>query len=182
MIIFSWSGPLSLLSCASWSTSSTAFCEGVLSRTIPWGLLKQQFYENKAYQTFYEYLRDEKKSNTTNIAAVDPVKDMMRLLMDEFTSLDNYARPPQSNISNSMFIVCTNDGYVLRNGIPDMNDVWPGCLIRYIPYGHITAFIFNQSLFLHAVAEMLQKQQPDIKLKKNPIVSPITITTTTTNT
>jgi hypothetical protein len=179
---FSWPGPLSLLSCASWSTSSTAFCDGVLSRTIPWSLFKKQFYENKAYQTFYEYLREGKKSANSNLIAVDPVKDMMRLLMDEFTSLDNYSRPVQSNIPNAMFIVCTNDGYVLRDGIPDMNDVWPGCLIRYIPYGHISAFLFNQSLFLHAVAEMLQRQQPNVKLKKNPIVSPITVTTTSTNT
>ncbi len=173
---FSWPGPLSLLSCASWSTSSTAFCDGVLSRTIPWALFKKQFYENKAYQTFYEYLREGKKSNLIN---VDPVKDMMRLLMDEFTSLDNYSRPVQSNIPNAMFIVCTNDGYVLRDGIPDMNDLWPGCLIRYIPYGHISAFLFNQSVFLRAVAEMLQRQQPDVKLKKNPIISSMTMTTST---
>ncbi|UJR28204.1 hypothetical protein I4U23_009455 [Adineta vaga] len=174
-----WSGPLSLLSCASWSTSSTAFCDGVLSRSIPWSLLKKQFYENKAYQTFYEYLRDGKKSTQSNLIVADPVKDMMRLLMDEFTSLENYARPVESNIPNAMFIVGSHDGYVLRNGIPDMSDLWPGCLVRYIPYGHISAFLFNQSLFHHAIAEMLQRQQPNVKLKKNPIIPPVTINTTT---
>ncbi|CAF0810744.1 unnamed protein product [Rotaria sordida] len=174
-----WPGPLSLLSCASWSTSSTAFCDGVLSRTIPWDLLKKQFYENKAYQTFYEYLREGKKSTSSNLSVIDPVKDMMRLIMDEFTSLDNYSRPVESNIPNAMFIIGTNDGYVLRDGIPDMNDVWPGCLVRYIPYGHISGFLFSQSVFQHAVAEMLQRQQPNVKLKKSPITSPITITTST---
>ena len=184
----SWPGPLSLLSCASWSTSSTAFCEGVLSRTIPWALLKKQFYENKAYQNFYEYLRDEQKPSTATAAPastkvlVDPVRDMMRLVMDEFTSLENYARPLASNVSNALFIACTNDGYVLRTGIPDMSDVWPGCLVRYIPYGHISAFVFNQSVFCHAVAEMLQRQQPNVKLKKNPPVLPqVTVTTSSTN-
>jgi hypothetical protein len=108
---------------------------------------------------------------------VDPIKDMMRLLMDEFTSLHNYSRPVESNIPNAMFIACKNDGYVLRDGIPHMNDVWPGCHIRYIPHGHISAFLFNQTDFHHAVAEMLQRQQPNLKLKKNPIRSPISITT-----
>ncbi|UJR21257.1 hypothetical protein I4U23_024352 [Adineta vaga] len=174
-----WSGPLSLLSCASWSSSSTVFCDGVLSRTIPWPLLKQQFYENKAYQTFYEYLRTQKKSTTdSKLTAVDPVKDMMRLLMDEFTSLHNYSRPIESNIANALFIACMNDGYVLRDGIPHMNDIWPGCHIRYIPRGHISAFLLNQSGFQHAVAEMLQRQQPNVKLKRNPIISsPISVTT-----
>ncbi|CAF4736906.1 unnamed protein product, partial [Rotaria magnacalcarata] len=55
---------------------------------------------------------------------------MMRLVMDEFTSLEFYARPVESNILNAMFIICKNDGYILRDGIPDMNDLWPGCLVR----------------------------------------------------
>ncbi|CAF1444350.1 unnamed protein product, partial [Rotaria sordida] len=172
-----WSGPLSLLSCASWSSSSTVFCDGVLSRTIPWSLLKRQFYENKAYQTFYDYLRERNRSIDSNKIVLDPIKDMMRLLMDEFTSLHNYSRPIQSNISNAMFIACTHDGYVLHDDIPHMNDVWPGVHIRYIPHGHVSAFLFNQSSFHHAIAEMLQRQEPNVKLKKNPIISPISITT-----
>ncbi|CAF4192049.1 unnamed protein product, partial [Rotaria sordida] len=54
---------------------------------------------------------------------------MMHLLMNEFTSLYNYSRSAQSNISNAMFIACTHDGYVLRDG------------------------------FHHAAAEMLQRQE-----------------------
>ncbi|CAF1026388.1 unnamed protein product [Rotaria sordida] len=41
--------------------------------------------------------------------------DMIRLFMDEFTSLYNYSCSVQSNISNAMFIACIHDGYVLRN-------------------------------------------------------------------
>ena len=176
---FSWSGPLSLVSCASWSSSSTVFCDGVLSRTIPWPLLKRQFTENPAYQTFYDYLRDLSKSTDSQRITADPVKDLMRYMMDEFTSLHNYSRPIESNISNAMFIACTNDGYVLRDGIPHMNDVWPGCLIRFIPRGHISGFFLNQSGFQHAVAEMLQRQQPNVKLKKNPVTTSLSVTTTT---
>ncbi|CAF3081116.1 unnamed protein product [Rotaria socialis] len=176
----SWPGPLSLLSCASWSTSSTAFCDGVLSSTIPWELLKKQFYENRAYQTFYEFLREGRKSTDSKSAGtavvVDPIKDMMRLVMDEFTSLEFYARPVASNMLNAMFIICKNDGYILRDGTPDMNDLWPGCLVRTVSYGHISAFIFSQSTFLHATAEMLQRQQPNVKLKKNPVVTLINVT------
>ncbi|CAF1380043.1 unnamed protein product [Rotaria sordida] len=102
---------------------------------------------------------------------------MMRLLMDESTSLYNYSRLIQSNISNAMFIACTHDRCVLSDGIPHINDVWPGVHIRYIPHGHISAFLFNQSDFHHAVAKMLQRQEPNVKLKKHLIVSPISVTT-----
>ncbi|CAF4186385.1 unnamed protein product [Rotaria sordida] len=103
---------------------------------------------------------------------------MMRLLVDEFTSLYNYSRSVQSNISNAMFIACTHDGYVLCDGIPHMNDVWPGIHIRYIPHGHVSAFLFNQSGFHHAAAaKMLQRQESNVKLKKHLIISPISVTT-----
>lgn len=176
-LYFSWPGPLSLLSCASWSSSSTVFCDGVLSRTIPWDLLKQQFYENKQYQTFYDYLCERNKSVVSNMKITDPIRHMMRLLMDEFTSLYNYSRPVESNISNALFIACKHDGYVLHDGLPHMNELWPGCHVRYIPRGHVSAFLLNQSGFLDAIAEMLQRQQPDLKLKKNPIILPTSITT-----
>ncbi|CAF4526496.1 unnamed protein product, partial [Rotaria sp. Silwood2] len=61
---------------------------------------------------------------------------MMRLLMNEFTSLHNYSRPIQSNISNAMFIACTHDGYVLHDGIPHMNDVMVWC--SYLIYSSWT--------------------------------------------
>ncbi|CAF4273183.1 unnamed protein product, partial [Rotaria sordida] len=108
-------------------------------------LPSRQFYANKASQTFYDYLRERNRSIDSNKIVPDLIKDMMRLLMNEFTSLYNYSRSVQSNISNAMFIACTHDGYVLRDGIPHMNDVWPGIHIRYIPHGHVSAFLFNQS-------------------------------------
>ncbi|CAF1395141.1 unnamed protein product [Rotaria sordida] len=137
----------------------------------------RQFYKNKASQTFYDYLCERNRSIDSNKIVLNLIKDMMHLLMDEFTSLYNYSCSVQSNISNAMFIACTHDGYVLRDGIPHMNDVWPGIHIRYIPHGHVSAFLFNQSGFHHAAAEMLQRQEPNVKLKKHLIVSPISVTT-----
>ncbi|CAF1551475.1 unnamed protein product, partial [Rotaria sordida] len=77
----------------------------------------RQFYENKASQTFYDYLRERNRSIDSNKIVLDLIKDMMHLLMDEFTSLYNYSCSLQSNISNAMFIACTH------HGIPHMNDI-----------------------------------------------------------
>ncbi|CAF1250104.1 unnamed protein product [Rotaria sordida] len=118
----------------------------------------QQFYKNKASQTFYDYLRERDRSIDSNKIVLNLIKDMMRLLMDEFISLYNYSRSVQPNIS-------------------DMNDVWPGIHIRYAPHGHVSVFLFNQSDFHHAAAKMLQRQESNVKLKKHLIISPISVTT-----
>ncbi|CAF1143565.1 unnamed protein product [Didymodactylos carnosus] len=184
--------PLSLVSCLSWSTSSTVFCEGVISKNIPWHLLSKQFYENKAYRTFYDELSAKEQkmklenivtqnihppaqkfhqpttNNTKKSPSFDIVKDFMRLLMDEFTHLKNYSLPYESNLSNALFIVATNDGYVLRNGTTHMSDLWPNCHVRYINHGHISGFLFNQSLFHKATVEMLEKQKSFYKDNRIP--------------
>ncbi|CAF1103010.1 unnamed protein product [Rotaria sordida] len=67
----------------------------------------RQFYENKASQTFYDYLPEGNRSIVSNKIVLNLIKDMMRLLIDEFISLYNYSRSVQSNISNGMFIACT---------------------------------------------------------------------------
>ncbi|CAF4193399.1 unnamed protein product, partial [Rotaria sordida] len=103
--------------------------------------------------TFYDYLRERNRSIDSNKIVLNLIKDMMRLLMDEITSLYNYSRLIQSNIPNVMFIACTHDG------ISHMNDVWPGIHIRHIPHGHVSVFLFNQSDFHHAAAKMLQRQE-----------------------
>ncbi|CAF4188523.1 unnamed protein product, partial [Rotaria sordida] len=139
----------------------------------------RQFYKNKASQTFYDYLRERNRSKDSNKIVLNLIKDMMRLLIDEFISLYNYSRSVQPNISDAMFIACTHDGYVLRDGIPHMNDVWLGIHMRYTPHGHVSAFLFNQSGFHHAAAaaKMSQRQEPNVKLKKHLIISPISVTT-----
>ncbi|XP_078579123.1 LOW QUALITY PROTEIN: protein ABHD18-like [Branchiostoma floridae x Branchiostoma japonicum] len=43
-----WPKPIALVPCLSWSTASSVFTQGVLSRAIPWRLLEKQ-YENDAY-------------------------------------------------------------------------------------------------------------------------------------
>ncbi|CAF1255941.1 unnamed protein product, partial [Rotaria sordida] len=54
-------------------------------------LPSRQFYKNKASQTFYDYLRERNRSIDSNKIVLNLIKDMMRLLMDEFTSLYNYS-------------------------------------------------------------------------------------------
>ncbi|CAF1291302.1 unnamed protein product [Rotaria sordida] len=55
----------------------------------------RQFYENKASHTFYDYLHARNQSIDSNKIVLSLIKDMMRLLMDEFTSLYNYSRSVQ---------------------------------------------------------------------------------------
>ncbi|KAK2576549.1 hypothetical protein KPH14_005224 [Odynerus spinipes] len=45
-----WPKPIALVPCLSWSTASPVFTEGVMSASINWGLLENQYFSNELYQ------------------------------------------------------------------------------------------------------------------------------------
>ena len=65
--------------------------------------------------------------------------------MDECTHLKNFSIP----IDTSLIIsVCArDDGYVPRNGVTDLSEIWPGADVRFIDAGHVSAFVLHQKEF-----------------------------------
>lgn len=69
----------------------------------------------------------------------------MRGIMDEFTYLGYYSTPVDPNLI--IIVAAKDDAYVLREGVTDLTEIWPGAEVRYINAGHIAAFLFKQSDF-----------------------------------
>ncbi|XP_039295098.1 protein ABHD18 [Nilaparvata lugens] len=69
----------------------------------------------------------------------------MRGIMDECTHLRNFARPVDTSL---ITVVCArNDGYVPRDSVTPLADIWPGLEVRYVDAGHVTAFLLHQNVF-----------------------------------
>lgn len=45
-----WPKPIPLIPCLSWSTASPVFTQGVMSASINWTLLENQYFANELYQ------------------------------------------------------------------------------------------------------------------------------------
>ena len=52
----SWPKPLVLVPCLSWSTASSVFTQGVLSRAIDWPLLESQYCDNQIYNEILQMI------------------------------------------------------------------------------------------------------------------------------
>lgn len=81
--------------------------------------------------------------------------NFMRGIMDECTSLTNFSRPCDPSLA--ICVTATRDAYIPREGSIDLQRIWPGCEVRYIDCGHITAFLFNQSVFRKAIVDSLNQ-------------------------
>lgn len=79
----------------------------------------------------------------------------MHGIMDQCTHLGNFSVPVDPSLS--IIIAAQKDGYVLRDGIQALPDIWPGCEVRYLNCGHIAAFLFNQGVFRKAIIDAINR-------------------------
>ncbi|XP_068136046.1 protein ABHD18 [Hyperolius riggenbachi] len=79
----------------------------------------------------------------------------MKGVMDECTHVGNFSVP----VDPSLIIVvqAKEDAYVPRAGVRSLQEIWPGCEIRYIAGGHISAYLFKQGLFRQAIYDAFNR-------------------------
>lgn len=79
----------------------------------------------------------------------------MRGMMDECTHLKNFSVPFDTSLIIS---VCAQaDGYVPREGVSPLEELWPGATVKYIESGHVGAYIWYRKLFIESIVEAFNK-------------------------
>ncbi|XP_061541435.1 protein ABHD18 isoform X5 [Phycodurus eques] len=235
-----WPKPIPLIPCLSWSTASSVFTTGVLSKAVNWSELEKQYAINSVYeeeivklleycgadsfrmaQEFvkpssgrgdsFDHLRDQPRGDGVSMGcysraggkaatgpglwlgegvaaheldtslSVDNAKtrfdpspsgfqanksltgkkedsaeirrpslhgesiSFMKGVMDECTHMANFSVP----VDTSLIIVvqAKEDAYIPRAGVLSLQEIWPGCEVRYLNGGHISAYLFKQNVF-----------------------------------
>ncbi|XP_030001707.1 protein ABHD18 isoform X1 [Sphaeramia orbicularis] len=79
----------------------------------------------------------------------------MKGVMDECTHMANFSVP----VDPSLIIVvqAKEDAYIPRAGVLSLQEIWPGCEVRYLSGGHISAYLFKQSVFRQAIYDAFNR-------------------------
>uniref|UniRef100_A0AAY4BV81 Abhydrolase domain containing 18 n=1 Tax=Denticeps clupeoides TaxID=299321 RepID=A0AAY4BV81_9TELE len=243
LAVTNWPKPIPLIPCLSWSTASSVFTTGVLSKAVNWSELEKQYATHTVYEEeiirMLEYCgvctdsfrmgqdfvknspssldslsdldlpagilnlsrpkkervalrpqpsgrpnagellvgrdRDALDHMLSAVSSSRPHMDMlhaenlmrrggggaqrhslqreslcfMKGVMDECTHIANFSVP----VDPSLIIVvqAKEDAYVPRAGVRSLQEIWPGCEVRYINGGHVSAYLFKQGLFRRAI-------------------------------
>ncbi|XP_061541429.1 protein ABHD18 isoform X2 [Phycodurus eques] len=245
-----WPKPIPLIPCLSWSTASSVFTTGVLSKAVNWSELEKQYAINSVYeeeivklleycgadsfrmaQEFvkpssgrgdsFDHLRDQPRGDGVSMGcysraggkaatgpglwlgegvaaheldtslSVDNAKtrfdpspsgfqanksltgkkedsaeirrpslhgesiSFMKGVMDECTHMANFSVP----VDTSLIIVvqAKEDAYIPRAGVLSLQEIWPGCEVRYLNGGHISAYLFKQNVFRQAIYDAFNR-------------------------
>ncbi|XP_031169672.1 protein ABHD18 isoform X3 [Sander lucioperca] len=79
----------------------------------------------------------------------------MKGVMDECTHMANFSVP----VDTSLIIVvqAKEDAYIPRTGVLSLQEIWPGCEVRYLNGGHISAYLFKQNVFRQAIYDTFDR-------------------------
>ncbi|XP_026016357.1 protein ABHD18-like isoform X3 [Astatotilapia calliptera] len=236
LAVTNWPKPIPLIPCLSWSTASSVFTTGVLSKAVNWTQLEKQYAINSRYEEeiiklleycgadsfkmgpklvtnvdehFHELSEDHKLS-VSQCSRVDGGRDcggatdgaehllslgssvgasfetlptalggynahgrrtdpaeccrpslhkesisFMKAVMDECTHMANFSVP----VDTSLIVVvqAKEDAYVPRTGVLSLQEIWPGCEVRYLRGGHISAYLFKQNIFRQAIYDAFDR-------------------------
>ncbi|RVE67565.1 hypothetical protein OJAV_G00104240 [Oryzias javanicus] len=238
LAVTNWPKPIPLVPCLSWSTASSVFTTGVLSKAVNWSQLEKQYAVNSVYEKeiiqLLEYcgadsfkmgpelwrrsgtldlvnlpkgfsmmsdqsfiagrtfgvngahnrrqaadrgdhivsavgcrgtssdlpsssLNGEKTESTRFCRPSLHVESIsfMKGVMDECTHMANFSVP----VDTSLIIVvqAKEDAYVPRAGVLSLQEIWPGCEVRYLSGGHISAYLFKQNVFRRAIYDAFDR-------------------------
>ncbi|XP_038604358.1 protein ABHD18 [Tachyglossus aculeatus] len=79
----------------------------------------------------------------------------MKGVMDECTHVANFSVPVDPSLI--IAVQAKEDAYIPRAGVRSLQEIWPGCEIRYLEGGHISAYLFKQGLFRQAIYDAFER-------------------------
>ncbi|GFN94229.1 protein abhd18 [Plakobranchus ocellatus] len=82
--------------------------------------------------------------------------NFMRGVMDECTHLGNFSIPVDPELI--IIVSARQDAYVPRDGVLPLDQLWPGCEVRYIDQGHVGAVVLHQKIFRKAITDAFERQ------------------------
>lgn len=157
--------PVSVVPCLSWTTAAPVFVKGALSRAIPWNVLNEELM-SRDFQNAIRKIPDcdwidrayEMERKNCERSSFGLAKQFMYILMEEFTNLGKYPKPVDPTLVKSVIAEC--DGYIVTNGVPSLQEVWPGAQVEVLKdMGHFTAYFGNHSFFRRCIMEMLNRNE-----------------------
>ncbi|KAK3008470.1 hypothetical protein RJ639_015277 [Escallonia herrerae] len=130
--------PIATLPFLSPHSAVVAFCEGILKHATAWEALRDDLAVQQAAMTLEE------------------VRERMRHVL----SLTDVTRfPIPKNPNAVIFVAATDDGYIPKHSVLELQRAWPGSEVRWVTGGHVSSFLLHNGEFRRAIVDGLNRLQ-----------------------
>ncbi|KAK1259726.1 hypothetical protein QJS04_geneDACA010361 [Acorus gramineus] len=127
--------PIAILPFLSPHSAVAAFCEGILQHATAWEALREDAAQNAEM-------------------TLEQVRERMRSVL----SLTDVTRfPIPKNPQAVVFVAATDDGYIPKHSVLELQRAWPGSEVRWVTGGHVSSFLLHNDHFRKAIVDSLDR-------------------------
>ncbi|XP_058073518.1 uncharacterized protein LOC131222466 [Magnolia sinica] len=129
--------PVATLPFLSPHSAVVVFCEGILKHGTAWEALREDAAQKAAM-------------------TLEQVRERMRSVL----SLTDVTRfPLPKNPEAVIFVAATDDGYIPKHSVMELQRAWPGSEVRWVMGGHVSSFLLHNDEFRRAIVDALDRLQ-----------------------
>ncbi|KAL4198224.1 hypothetical protein AMTRI_Chr03g139150 [Amborella trichopoda] len=129
--------PVATLPFLSPHSAVVAFCEGILQHGTAWEVLRTDAAQ-KVEMT------------------LEQVRERMRSVLSP-TDVTRFPIP--KNPKAVVFVAATDDGYIPKHSVLELQKAWPGSEVRWVTGGHVSSFLLHNNEFRRAIQDALNRLQ-----------------------
>ncbi|EPS73159.1 hypothetical protein M569_01592 [Genlisea aurea] len=111
-----------------------AFCEGVLKHATAW-----------------EALREDDKGKSSSL------EDVMERMRNVLSLTDLTRFPVPKNPDAVILVSATDDGYIPKHSVLELQKAWPGSEVRWVSGGHVSSFLLHGNEFRRAIVDGIDR-------------------------
>lgn len=125
------------------------FCDGLYRHATAWDALRKD--AATLAQDVTSLTEDTaQKSGIT----IEQVRERLRSVL----SLTDVTRfPVPKNPQAVIFVGATDDGYIPKHSIMELQKAWPGSEVRWVTGGHVSSFFLHNDAFRKAIVDALDR-------------------------
>lgn len=131
--------PIATLPFLSPHSAVVAFCEGILKHGTAWEALRKDLD-----------LKEKEKNGMSLEEALERMRNVLSL-----TDVTRF--PVPKNPNSVIFVAATDDGYIPKHSVLELQKAWPGSEVRWVTGGHVSSFLLHNGEFRRAIVDGLNR-------------------------
>ncbi|MEW5305050.1 MAG: hypothetical protein WDW36_007615 [Sanguina aurantia] len=94
----------------------------------------------------------------TTSESIQPALQQLRRVLEAFTDIRSYPMPQRPDAI--VLVAAANDAYVSQQSVASLKQHYPNATLRFVPGGHVSAFLTQKPAFRTAIVESINRELP----------------------
>ncbi|CAL8468337.1 g7877 [Coccomyxa elongata] len=145
--------PLHLFSQSSSTAASSASASSKESSLQSDAASASAAAQNHVHSLMRSWLRFQRSQET--LMARKRAQERLDKVLETYTDVTRFPRPQRPDAA--VIVGAHNDAYVSAHSVRELAAHWPGSQVRWVPGGHVSAFLLQQPAFRKAILDSLER-------------------------